>query len=527
MSSPGPTKEQPAKPEIVSYDPATGAEIGRVPNLNQAEVAAAVERARAAHANWRRLSFYKRAGYIWRAREIILAELDQLAELISREAGKPALEAISLDLSPSLDLMQYFARNSEKMLRPEKLNIGLFGLMGRSSRVEYQSLGVIGIIAPWNFPWGIPSGEVVMALMAGNTVVLKPSELTPLTGVKLGEIFARAGLPENVLQIVTGDGATGAALIEAGVDKIMFTGSVATGRKVAAAAGERLIPVVLELGGKNPMVVLEDAHLETAAEAAVWGAFANSGQACASVERCYVHESIIDKFTELVVAKTRKIRQAAGTSPESDVGAMSSENQLAIVDDHVSDAVAHGAKARTGGHRNSKLDGWFYEPTVLTGVDQSMKVMRAETFGPVLPIMPFCTEEEAIRLANDSSLGLTANVYTSDIGRGKRVARQIEAGTVMINEVIYTHGIAQTPWGGVKNSGFGRTHGKLGLLEMVSPRHIHINRAGFMPDLWWFGYTKTAGKMFRGLARRFATGSVLETTLVLPQMIKRFLEKKQ
>jgi succinate-semialdehyde dehydrogenase/glutarate-semialdehyde dehydrogenase len=512
--------------EIVSYNPATGAELGRVPKMDSAAVAAAVARARQAHPSWSRLSFYARAGYIMRAREIILKELDALAELISREAGKPAPEAISLDLSPSLDLMQYFARNSEKLLAPEKIGIGLFGLMGRYSRVEYHSLGVVGIIAPWNFPWGIPSGEVVMALMAGNTVVLKPSELTPLTGVKLGEILNRAGLPEGVFQVVTGDGATGAALIEAGVDKIMFTGSVATGRKVAATAGERLIPVVLELGGKNPMVVMEDANLETAAAAAVWGAFANSGQACASVERCYVHESIVDQFTDLIVKNTRALRQAAGTEPETDVGAMSSENQLAIVDDHVKDAIARGATLRTGGQRNPKLPGSFYEPTVLTGVDQSMKVMRAETFGPVLPIMAFKTEEEAIGLANDSLLGLTANVFTGDIGRGKRIARRIEAGTVMVNEVIYTHGIAQTPWGGVKNSGFGRTHGKWGLMEMVSPRHIHVNRAGFMPDLWWFGYTATAREMFRGLARRFATGSVLQTMLVLPQMVKRFMERK-
>jgi acyl-CoA reductase-like NAD-dependent aldehyde dehydrogenase len=527
MSSPSLSVDQPPiTNEIISRDPATGEEVGRVPRMDATEVAAAVARARTAHPAWSALSFYHRAGYIMRARELILKELDSLAELISREAGKPALEAISLDLSPSLDLMQYFARNSEKILRPEKVSIGLFGLMGRSSRIEYHSLGVVGVIAPWNFPWGIPAGEVVMALMAGNTVVLKPSELTPLTGVKLGEILNRAGLPADVFQVVTGDGATGAALIKAGVDKIMFTGSVTTGRKVAAAAGERLIPVVLELGGKNPMVVMEDAHLETAAGAAVWGAFANSGQACASVERCYVHESIVEKFTGLVIEKTRALRQKAGTEPDSDVGAMSSENQLAIVDDHVQDAIARGAKVRIGGRRNPNLTGSFYEPTVLTGVDQSMKVMRAETFGPVLPIMAFKTEEEAIRLANDSTLGLTANVYTGDIGRGRRIARQIQSGTVMVNEVIYTHGIAQTPWGGVKNSGFGRTHGKLGLLELVSPRHLHVNRAGFIPDLWWFGYNATASHLFHGLAKRFATGSVLQTALVLPLMIKRFLERK-
>jgi succinate-semialdehyde dehydrogenase/glutarate-semialdehyde dehydrogenase len=238
-----------------------------------------------------------------------------------------------------------------------------------------------------------------------------------------------------------------------------------------------------------------------------------------------VHHSIVDNFTELVVEKTRALHQKPGTELDSDVGAMSSENQLAIVEAHVEDAVARGATVRIGGRRNPNLPGSFYEPTVLTNVAQSMKVMRDETFGPVLPIMSFADEDEAIRLANDSMLGLTANVFTRDIARGKRIARRIEAGTVMVNEVIYTHGIAQTPWGGVKNSGFGRTHGKLGLLEMVSPRHIHVNRVSFMPDLWWFGYTATARAMFQGLAKRFATGSVFQTMLVLPQMAKRFFER--
>jgi succinate-semialdehyde dehydrogenase/glutarate-semialdehyde dehydrogenase len=521
LSSPSTKPDQ-----IISRDPATGEEVGRVPNLSAAEVAAAVDRARVAQGAWASLGFDERARTVMRARAIVLEEIDEIATLISRESGKPVTEAISMEMTPTLDLMQYFARNTEELLRPEKIDIGQYGLMGRSSRIVYRPMGVVGIISPWNFPWAIPLGEVVMALMAGNAVVLKPSELTPLVGMKIGDVFKRAGLADGLLQIVTGDGKTGASLLEAGVNKIMFTGSVATGRKVAEAAGKRLIPCVLELGGKDPMIVLEDANIEMAAGAAVWGGFANSGQACASVERCYVDERIATQFTDEVVRQVRALRQDVGTVDGADIGAMSSERQLEIVEEHVDDAVAHGARALTGGQRNERLKGSFYEPTVLTGVTQSMTVMRDETFGPVLPVMTFKTEDEAVRLANDSEFGLTASVWTKDIGRGRRVAEKIEAGTVTVNEVLYTHGIAQTPWGGMKLSGIGRTHGRHGLLELVTPQHIHVNRVTGFRDLWWFGYTPSAGRLFRGLARRFATGNVLQTSLLLPQMIRRLFEKR-
>jgi succinate-semialdehyde dehydrogenase/glutarate-semialdehyde dehydrogenase len=393
---------------------------------------------------------------------------------------------------------------------------------------------VVGIISPWNFPWAIPLGEVVMALMAGNAVVLKPSELTPFVGLKIADVFRRAELPEGLLEIMTGDGSTGAALAQARVDKIMFTGSVATGRRVAAAAAQTLTPVVLELGGKDPMIVLEDADLEAAASAAVWGAFANSGQACASVERCYVQEGIAERFTERVVALTRSLRQDIGTREGTDVGAMSSERQLRTVEEHVADAVARGARVLAGGGRPRSSSsgvapqgGTFHEPTVLTGVTHEMSVMREETFGPVLPLMTFGTEEEAVRLANDSPFGLTASVWTNDIARGKRLAARIEAGTVMVNEVLYTHGIAQAPWGGVKQSGLGRTHGRLGLLEMVAPYHIHVNRLARFQDLWWFHYTPHAAALFRQLARRFSTGNPLQTMRLTPNMIRRFFERRR
>jgi succinate-semialdehyde dehydrogenase/glutarate-semialdehyde dehydrogenase len=459
-----------------------------------------------------------------RARKIILKELDEIALLISRETGKPVAEGIAMEMAPALDLMQYFARQTETMLQRERINIGLYGWMGRASYLVYKPVGVVGIISPWNFPWATPLAEVVMAVMAGNAVALKPSELTPLTALKIKDVLERAGLSEGLLQVVTGDGSTGAALIGAGVDKIMFTGSVTTGRRVAEAAANYLIPVVLELGGKDPMIVLEDAHIENAARGAVWGAFANCGQSCAAVERCYVQESIAQKFTDAVVAEVKRLQQSG--DKQGDLGPMSSEQQLRTVERHVYEATSHGAVALTGGERTSDAAGPFFPPTVLTNVNHEMDVMRAETFGPVLPIMTFRSDDEAVRLANDSVYGLTASVWTNDLARGKRIAEQIEAGTVMINEVLYVHAVGQTPWGGVKQSGFGRTHGRAGLLELVNAQHIHINRFPSVPDMWWFNYTPSAGKLFRSLARRFASGSVLQTLFVMPQMIRRLRERR-
>ena len=517
-------KEADQTNEIVSYNPATGAEVGRVPITSPEDVRTAVERARTAFQSWKKTSFAERAVYIMKAREMILSQIDEIAHLISAESGKPFGEAISMEIAPVLDLLQYFARNTEKLLRPARVGIGLYALLGRSSRIVYHPLGVVGIIPAWNYPFSIPLGEAAMALMAGNTVVIKPSELTPLTGQKIGEIFEKAGLPENCVQIASGAGETGAALVDAAPGKIMFTGSVATGKKIATAAAQNLTSVVLELGGKDPMIVFADANLELAAGAAVWGAFCNSGQSCSSVERLYVQEGAAEELTRKIIEKTRQLKQDTGYKETTSVGAMSSERQIAIVEDHVEDFRAAGAKIETGGRRNPSLEGLFYEPTVITNASNDMRAMQEETFGPTLPIATFATEEDAIRLANDSEFGLTASVWTRDHAKGQRVAEQIEAGSVCVNEVLYTHGIGQTPWGGFKNSGRGRTHGREGLMELVQPQHIHVNRIALLPDAWWMPYSPTAVMTFRGFARYFATGSVLQTARMLPQLLKRIKE---
>jgi succinate-semialdehyde dehydrogenase/glutarate-semialdehyde dehydrogenase len=428
---------------------------------------------------------------------------------------------------PLADLMTFFALNTERMLRPEAISLGKYNLLGRTSYVIYKPSGVVGIISPWNFPLVIPGGGAVTALMAGNTVVLKPSELTPLTGMRLGEAFKAAGLPEGVFSILTGDGETGAALARSELNRIIFTGSVATGKKIMAAAAENLVPVVLELGGKDPMIVLRDADLDVASSAAVWGAFANSGQVCASVERCYVDTDVAEDFVARVVEKTKSLSQGDPLSFNTDIGSMASEQQLRIVERHVADAVERGAIVLCGGGRDEGLSGLFFKPTVIRGVDHSSIIVREETFGPVLPIMTFATEDEAVAFANDSTYGLAASVWTRDTARGRKLAARLNAATVMVNECVYSHALPQTPWGGVKSSGLGRTHGRWGLKDLVECEHIHVNWITAIKDFWWYGYSRDLNDVLTTMTKRFTSPSLIDTLRALPALAKGLFLRKR
>jgi len=367
--------------------------------------------------------------------------------------------------------------------------------------LSYRPMGVVGIITPWNFPFLLSLNPSVQALMAGNTVVLKPSEITPFVGLALAQLFADAGLPEDAFQVVTGDGATGAALLEAGCDKIAFTGSVRTGRRIAEVCGRALVPCTLELGGKDPMIVCDDADIERAARGAVWGAFTNAGQVCMSTERVYVVEPIAKAFTERVVALTRELRQGPESEGEVDVGAITSPAQIEIIEAHVADAVAKGATVLTGGRRNPAYAGFFFEPTVLVDVNHDMAIMRDETFGPCLPIQVVKDEEEALRLANDSPYGLQASVWTRDSRKGKRLANRVAAGGVVVDDCIVTYGISESPFGGVKDSGIGRVNGELGLKSYCHVQSIVLPRLRGKSELLWYPYTaKTLRLVKRALS---------------------------
>ncbi len=481
---------------IEVYNPATLELTGEIEVSTPLDVQAAVERARKAAEGWRALSFEERGRFMRRIRDVLLKRADDIAETICRDTGKPRMEALSNEIFPACDSLTYYAKKAKRMLRDEKKPLHM--MKNKKLVLSYRPMGVIGIITPWNFPFILSLNPAVQAMMAGNTVVMKPSEVTPFVGIALGQLMEAAGLPEGVFQVVTGDGSTGAALVEAGCDKISFTGSVRTGRLIAEACGKRLIPCTLELGGKDPMIVCEDANLERAAGGAVFGAFANAGQVCTSTERVYVHEKVADKFVSRVVELTQGLRQGLNSEGEVDVGAICSGPQMDIIERHVKDAVEKGAKVLTGGKRNPKYKGNFYEPTVLTNVNHSMDIMREETFGPVLPIQIVRDEEEAIRLANDSHYGLNSNVWTRDKRRGKALANRIESGCSTVNDCLVNYAVAENPFGGVKESGIGRVNGEMGLKSYCHVQGVLIDRFGTKSELFWYPYTAGKLRLVRG-----------------------------
>ena len=440
--------------QLTSNDPRTGDAVGKVPIHTAADVDAAVERARVAFAQWSALPIDDRIGELVRFRKAIAAASDELAELIHKENGKPRLEAL-LEVFMALGHIDHAAKRIVKATAPRRVSAGL--LANYRATVSYHPMGVIAVIGPWNYPMFTPMGSIAYALAAGNAVVWKPSELTPLVAVRITEIAATAMSTPTLLQVVTGAGATGAALAKAAVDKISFTGSTATGKKIMAAAAERLTPVLLELGGKDPMIVADDADLDKAAEAAVFGGLTNTGQACISVERVYVADAVHDEFVEKVVDQVKQLKVGGD---DGHLGAMTSPAQVTIVKDHLQDAIAKGAKVRTGGP--DAIVGNFIQPTVLTEVTSEMKVMREETFGPVIPIARVASMDEAVERANDSRYGLGSTVFGK---RAREIADRIRAGMTSVNSVMAFAGIPALPFGGVGESGFGRIHGDDGIRE--------------------------------------------------------------
>lgn len=473
---------------VVSRNPATGETLRELECASAAEVRAAVERARAARPAWADLGVRARVEILRRFQRLLHQNKDGVTRTIARENGKPQVEALVTEVLVVLDAARFLIENAHTLLKPEAVPHGNLIMKTKSAHLVREPYGVIGIISPWNYPFSTPATEGLAALVAGNAVVVKPSEFTPLAALELAPLLHQAGVPSDVFQVLVGDGSTGAALIDASIDKIIFTGSVRTGKRVAETAAKKLLPVLLELGGKDPMLVLDDADLNVVTSAALWGAFMNAGQTCLSVERCYVHRSLYEKFLAEVVEKTSKLRVGNGMDPETDVGPMIHEQQLRVVEAHVADAIARGARLLAGGRRLPELGPTFYAPTVLADVTHEMLIMRDETFGPVLPVMPFADDDEAVRLANDSEFGLAASVWSSDRRRGEALARRIEAGTVMVNDVISCFGISEAPHGGVKSSGLGRTHGRLGLEEMVWIKYVDSDLLPRVRKVWWFGY---------------------------------------
>jgi acyl-CoA reductase-like NAD-dependent aldehyde dehydrogenase len=483
---------------VAVTNPATGEVIAHVPDCSAADIARLARQGRAAQPGWEALGFDGRARVLRRAQKWLLDNSDRIIDTIMSETGKSWEDAGLLELSYGASAFGFWAKHAESYLADERVRSGSVFVLGKKLRLRYRPLGLIGVIGPWNYPLVNSFGDCIPALAAGNSVILKPSELTPLTSLLVADGLQECGLPEHVFQVATGTGDAGRALVDE-VDMIMFTGSTATGRKVAQQAAARLIPASLELGGKDPMIVLADADLERAANSAVFWSMQNAGQTCISVERVYVEEPVYDAFVEKVVGKVKALRQGPPGGPGSvEVGTLTSPPQLDIIERHVKDAVDRGARVLAGGHRGN--GDTAYEPTVLVDVDHAMLCMTEETFGPTLPIMKVRDAEEAIKLANDSPYGLSGSVFSRDVAKGEAVARRVESGAVCVNDVVMNYSALELPFGGWKASGLGSRHGANGIRKYCAQQSLLVSRFHLKRDVQMFPYSS---KTSRGVVRLY------------------------
>lgn len=473
---------------VASIDPATGQICGSFERTSPLAVPQLLAKARIAQRAWARVSVEERSAHIAVLKAKILEARDTLANVVVRESGKPRVEALFADVFVSLDTADYFAKQGADLLRPEGVQHHNTAAKAKLGTIYYEPKGVLAIISSWNYPLAIPVSQIIPAVMAGNAVLCKTSDFTPECGVLIEKLFRDAGFPADLVTVLQGGGEVGQALIDARPDKVFFTGSVFTGRHVAEACAPLLLPSVLELGGKDAMLVLRDANLEAASSAAVWGSFTNCGQVCLSVERLFVEEAVAEEFVRKCVEKTKKLRLGSGSDPETEIGPLIRPQHVQRMSDLIADAVQKGAKLLCGGRPRPDLGPNFFEPTVIQGVNSTMKLFQDETFGPILSICVVRDAEEAIALANDCEFGLAASVWTKDNEKGKGVAARLHAGTVMVNDAISGFAIAEAPHGGCGLSGWGRTHGKVGLLEMVNVKYVDVDRLPGMEKPWWYRY---------------------------------------
>jgi acyl-CoA reductase-like NAD-dependent aldehyde dehydrogenase len=473
---------------LPSINPATGKTIGYFEKTPPAALPQIIARARAAQISWGKVPIGERCARLRDLGNVLMSSRGALADAVVAESGKPRVEALFADIFVAVDSAVYFAKNAERLLSSEHVPHHSIAAKAKSGKLTYEPLGVIGIISSWNYPLAIPMSQIIPATAAGNSVLCKTSDLTPHCGALIEKLFANAGFPKDLVTLVQGGGEVGQALIEADPDKVLFTGSVVTGRRVAETCAKRLIPTVLELGGKDAMLVLADAGLDIAASAAVWGSYTNCGQVCLSVERIFVEQSVSDEFAARCVAKTKKLRLGPGNDPNTDVGPMIRPQHVQRMVDLIEDATSRGARVLCGGHPRVDLGANFFEPTVITNVDSTMKLFQEETFGPILAMQAVANSDEAITRANDSPFALSASVWTRDPARGEAVAARLRAGAVMVNDAISYFAIAEAPHGGSGASGWGRTHGKAGLLEMVQTKYIDVDRLPSREKPWWYRY---------------------------------------
>ena len=478
--------------------PATREQVGEIVVNRREDVDAAIAKARDAQREWARVPIAERARIVRSTIDILVEKREQVVETVINETGKTRLEALIMEILPSCDCLNFWSGRAVKELSDEKRKLHGYLRPLKKLIMHYRPLGVVGVITPWNGPFSLAINPTVQAILAGNAVILKPSEIAPYSGDWAIKLLREAGVPEGVVQTVHGDGETGAALVNGGVQKISFTGSVSTGKKIAAACAEQLIPYSLELGGKDAMIVCADADLERAAGGAVFNSMLNSGHVCMGVERIYVLESVADEFEERVANIVKELRYGAGG--DIDVGSVFWDRQLPIIERHVEDAKAKGAEIVVGGEADT-TDGLFYKPTFVRNVDHTMELMREETFGPIVSVMRVKDEEEAIRLANDSHYGLSGSVWTKDIQKGIEIAKRMETGSIIINDASMTYGVPEAPFGGMKDSGVGHVNGLGALRSYTHQQPILIHRWAQKKERVWYPHTPKAIEEIDGMIR--------------------------
>lgn len=487
--------------ELVSVDPATLEPVGRVAVTPPEELAEVVAEARMAQEAFARAPLEVRSGVLERVAHALVEDAEAITRTIVSESGKPVAEAYAHELVVGADACRWLAANLGRVLRDERLGFPQLVLRHKRGWIRYEPLGVVGIVTPWNFPLAIPLRGVAAAVATGNAAVLKPSELTPLTGAWVEELFRRAGAPAGLVRVVQGPGeTTGDALVRhRGVQALLFTGSVDVGRLVAQAAAGRLCPVVLELGGKDAMLVLDDADLDRAVQGALWGAFTNCGQACAGIERIAVPSGLHDTFVERLAAAARTLRIGPGSDPDVELGPLVSEVQRDRFEGLLADAVEHGSTVAAGGRRPATgLPGWFYEPTILVGEPRVARLRTEELFGPAAVVVEMDNDDEMARWVNESPFGLGASVWTRDTQRARALAARLETGSVWVNDHAYSFGASQAPWGGRRASGLGRTGSRHGLYALSHVKLVDADRGRLTPG-WWFPYGDAAVDGLRGL----------------------------
>lgn len=475
---------------IVSSNPANKQRLGEIAVTRADDIALTVAKARGAFEKWRQVPLAERLCLVENFRQLLMKRKDSLATQISREAGKPFGEALIAEVFSVLEICTWLKYKAPRILRKKRVDLNPIFFLGKRAYNVYEPLGVVAVISPWNYPFCIPAASTLFALAAGNAVVIKPSPKTALVADSLLRLLLEAGFPPDLIGIVHGDKSESEQLIVSGVDRVIFTGSVAGGKAIMEIASRKLVPVTLELGGKHPAIVLDDADADKIAGGLVWSAYTNAGQACASVDRIYAHKRVADRLLNKMVELTSRLRLGDPLHPCSDIGPVIDEGAMIRCNDLVEDAVSKGAKVAVGGRPRTDLGGWFFEPTILTGINDTMLISKQEIFGPIMTLETFDGLDEVIARANSSDMALTASVWSADVRRAEGLVGRLNAGVVFINDGLYSHACPDAPWGGIKSSGFGKTHSEMELLDFVNVKHVGVSNPG--PREWHYPYSQHA-----------------------------------